>query len=157
MNIIENKGLSMQPLELVGISFFSFLLGAIIVSIVNSILNRPKNEAETEKFRAETKKIYWEMDKAKDFKPVPKNKKKISSTKTVETQENIRLIGTKDVTFQVAYPVTPIVLISSDLKKSIFFSLENVSTVGFTVGMWGKQGESIENVSVNWMAYQQKQ
>ena len=76
--------------------------------------------------------------------------------RTGEIQGGKRPIGTKDVTFPYAFPATPIVLISPVSKKPVSHSLSDVSTIGFTVYIWGEQGESVSDVSFNWIAYLRK-
>jgi hypothetical protein len=58
----------------------------------------------------------------------------------------------RSVTFAVAFPSTPIVLVTPISDKPCSYALSSVSTLGFTVNIWSTQGEPVGDVSFNWVA-----
>ncbi|MBM4429491.1 MAG: hypothetical protein FJ026_03970 [Chloroflexi bacterium] len=58
--------------------------------------------------------------------------------------------GTRTVTFTVAFPATPHVLVSPISKKPCTYALSEISTTGFTVNF---RTEQHEEVAFNWLAF----
>ncbi len=60
---------------------------------------------------------------------------------------------TKTVTFIVAFPSKPHVLVSPVSKKPCVYTLSDVSPTEFTVNFWNAQNNQVQDVSFNWLAY----
>ncbi len=87
----------------------------------------------------------------------PIGKPAITAPEIIKLSRPIRIsdictAGTRVVTFPVAFPYPPIVVATPVSKKPYTYSISDVSTTGFTINIWGKQGE-VNDVSFNYVAY----
>lgn len=95
-------------------------------------------KAEVSKYRDELYKVFSEKNRSHPF----------------HSLEGFRRAGVKSVvTFPVAFPATPIVLISAVSKKPCMYTLSDISTTGFTINWWDVVGEPVKDVAFNWLAY----
>lgn len=118
------------------------------VSVANSqgqaFIERPRTEA-----------IYEILfDGTGDFSRVESipNKEQILFPPTAEIQGGTRPAGKRSVTFAVAFPSKPIVLVTPRSEKPCSITLSSVSTTGFTVNMWDVNNHPVNDISFNWMA-----
>jgi len=81
------------------------------------------------------------------------NRKKFSASQRFISVDGFRRRGTRIVTFKVAFPRTPDLLVSPVSEQPCTYTISGITTTGFTINFWSQQDKPLDGLSFNWMAY----